>query len=287
MSPVRHWLWMRTSTGSSCTGTDAVDFDADAAHAQGQVRLRIDHRGVGDQIEVAEARRQLDRQLAVDQPFALPAILDQVLDGAHLQAVLPAESRRSGKRAMRAVGVDDLADDGRFLQAGQAGQIDAALGVAGRTRTPPSRRRRPGTWPLPRTRSLGVVAVVDGDLDGAGAVEGGGAGGDAGAGVDVRRERRGVGIEVVAGHGSRCRRSQIAGDMARQTMPQALRIMKLIASGVTFSAGDHQIALVLAVFVIHEDDHPALAQLLQGFFDGAETVRCMVCIMDSSASCRS
>ena len=39
---------------------DAVDLDADAAHAQGQVRLRIDHRGVGDQVELAELRRQLD-----------------------------------------------------------------------------------------------------------------------------------------------------------------------------------------------------------------------------------
>src|SRR5262245_58577072 len=36
--------------------------------------------------------------------------------------------------------------------------------------------------------------------------------------------------------GSRCSRSQICGDMARQTIPQALRIMKLIASGVAFSA---------------------------------------------------
>src|SRR5579864_7059741 len=41
---------------------------------------------------------------------------------------------------------------------------------------------------------------------------------------------------VLAVMGSRCIRSQISGDIARQTMPQALCIMKLIASGVTFSA---------------------------------------------------
>ena len=34
----------------------AVDLDADAAHAQGQVRLRIDDRRVGDQVELAVAR---------------------------------------------------------------------------------------------------------------------------------------------------------------------------------------------------------------------------------------
>ena len=38
-------------------------------------------------------------------------------------------------------------------------------------------------------------------------------------------------------------------------MPQPLRTMKLIASGVTFSAAIDQVALVLAVLVVHQHDH--------------------------------
>jgi hypothetical protein len=33
--------------------------------------------------------------------------------------------------------------------------------------------------------------------------------------------------------------------------------MKLIASGVTWSAAMHQVALVLAVFLVDQDHHPA------------------------------
>ena len=65
----------------------------------------------------------------------------------------------------------------------------------------------------------------------------------------------------------------MAGDMARQTMPQALRIMKLIASGVDLLGGDDQVALVLAVLVVDEDDHAAGPQFGQGLLDGAETCR--------------
>ena len=108
-----------------------LHLDADAAHAQGQVRLRIDHRRVGDQVEVAVRRRQLHDELALDQALALAAVLDEVLDGTHLEAVLAAELAQVRQAGHVAVGGHDLADDGRLLQPGQAGQVDAALGVAG------------------------------------------------------------------------------------------------------------------------------------------------------------
>src|SRR5262245_54455292 len=76
-----------------------VDFNADAAIAQREVRLRIDDRGVRDQVEFAVLGRQLENQLAVNEAFALTAELDQVFDGAHLEAVLPAkraELRQTG-----------------------------------------------------------------------------------------------------------------------------------------------------------------------------------------------
>ena len=63
---------------------------------------------------------------------------------------------------------------------------------------------------------------VDGHLHGTGAVERRDAGGDAGAGVDVGRERRGRGVEIVAGQRVEVQPVADAGDMARQTRPQAL-----------------------------------------------------------------
>src|SRR5258707_1249513 len=102
----------------------AVDLEADAAHAQGQVRLGVHQRSVGDQVESAEPRRLLDDQLAPDEAFALPAKLDEVLDGAHFEAVLLAELAEIGEASHVAVGGHDLDDDGRLLEAGEAGEVD-------------------------------------------------------------------------------------------------------------------------------------------------------------------
>ncbi len=51
--------------------------------------------------------------------------------------------------------------------------------------------------------------------------------------------------------------------MARQIRPRPSLAMKLMASGVTFSAASGQVALVLAVLVIHDHDHAPGAELLQ------------------------
>ena len=52
----------------------AVLFKADAAQAQGEVRLRIAEGGVSHEIKTAETIRELDCELALDQPFALAAM---------------------------------------------------------------------------------------------------------------------------------------------------------------------------------------------------------------------
>jgi hypothetical protein len=43
--------------------------------------------------------------------------------------------------------------------------------------------------------------------------------------------------------------------------------MKLIASGVAICAGNHEIALVLAVLVVDEDEHAPVAGLLDDLLD--------------------
>ena len=46
--------------------------------------------------------------------------------------------------------------------------------------------------------------------------------------------------------------------------------MKLMASGRDLFGGHGEVAFVFAVLVVDEDDHAALADLFDGFFDGSE-----------------
>ncbi len=46
--------------------------------------------------------------------------------------------------------------------------------------------------------------------------------------------------------------------------------MKLMMSGVTFSAATVTIAFVLAIFIIDNDKHPAGLKIFNGFGDGSE-----------------
>ena len=66
-------------------------------------------------------------------------------------------------------------------------------------------------------------------------------------------------------------RSPVIG---RQISPRPCVAMKLMASGVTFSAAIGQVALVLAVLVVDDDDHPAVAEGVDGVLDRGER-RCV------------
>ena len=118
------------------------------------VRLRVYDRRIGDQVEFTEIRRQFHRGFAADQPFALPAIFDEVLDRTHLQMMLIAKNAKVGQTSHVAVGLDDFTNDCGFLEARQPGQIDAALGMAGPNQDAAlAGAQKLGTWPLPRIRS--------------------------------------------------------------------------------------------------------------------------------------
>ena len=52
--------------------------------------------------------------------------------------------------------------------------------------------------------------------------------------------------------------------------PRPWVAMKLMASGVTNSAAMHEVALVLAVLVVDEDDHLAGADVVDGAVDALE-----------------
>src|SRR5205085_12648868 len=86
------------------------------------------------------------------------------------------------------------------LKASQASQVDTALGVTGSDQDAAGAGSQAGDVALAADQVIRAAAIVDGDLNGARAVEGGGASGDAGAGVDVGCERGRGRIDIVAGH---------------------------------------------------------------------------------------
>ena len=61
--------------------------------------------------------------------------------------------------------------------------------------------------------------------------------------------------------------------MGAQTMPQVLRMMKAIFSGVQCDGGDDEVALVLAIVVVGDDDDLAAGEGFDGGGDGMDMVR--------------
>src|SRR5438445_12233599 len=93
--------------------------------------LRIDHRRVRNQVKFAVRGRQIQSYLALDQALALAAILDNVLDRAHLEIVPIAKLPQVRYTSHAPVRIDNLANDRGSLETGQARQIDAPFGVPG------------------------------------------------------------------------------------------------------------------------------------------------------------
>src|SRR5207248_2277126 len=116
----------------------------------------------------------LDDELAVDEPFAQTAELDQVLDGTHLDAMLLAELAQVGQSRHGAVGMDDFAEDGRVLEVSEAGEIDAALGMASADENAAVLGAQAVHMPLAADEVDRRRVVVDGDGNGACAIEGAG-----------------------------------------------------------------------------------------------------------------
>ncbi len=139
-----------------------------------------------------------------------------------------------------------------------------------RTRTPPLRARRGKTWPG-RARSWGDGVGADGDLDGVGAVGCRDAGGDAFAGFDGLGEGGAEAGGVVLGHGTE---AHVVGALfgegeADEAAAEAGH--EVDGFGGAELGGDGEVAFVLAVLVVDEDDHATGLELVEGFGDVDES----------------
>ena len=166
-----------------------------------------------------------------------------------------------------AILVHHLADDARRLEAGEAGEVDGALGLAGAPQHAAAARAQREHVPRP-LQVVGSGAAVDQRLDGGRAVVGGDAGGDAGGGLDRHRERRAVLGAVAAGHR---RQAKALAALARQRQADQAAAMlghEVDRLGRHVVGGQHQVAFVFAVFLVDEDHHAASGQLGDQFGNG-------------------
>ena len=189
-------------------GLAALGRRRDVALDQRDVVLVVDQRAVADHVELAVLGRQVRLGDALDELLGAPAVLDQVGDRDHLQAVALAVRDQVLDPRHRAVVVHDLADHRGRDQARETREVDARLGLPGALEHAAGacleREDVPGLHQV-----VGLRARVDRDLDRVGAVVGGDARRDALAGLDRDRERGLEGRLVLGRHqvAGRARRS--------------------------------------------------------------------------------
>ncbi|ABC89745.1 GTP cyclohydrolase/3,4-dihydroxy-2-butanone 4-phosphate synthase bi-functional protein (ribofalvinbiosynthesis) [Rhizobium etli CFN 42] len=230
-----------------------VDAVADVAEDDGEMLHRVPGQGIGMGLGLAEGRVDVEARAVLDQRFLALAIGDEIGDGDELQPVLLGEFDHLRTAGDCAVVIDQFGDHADRRQAGEAAEIDGGFRMAGAHQHAAFARNQredvAGTDEIGRPdirvgevahrqrpvvgRDAGRRAVLEIDRDG----EGGRVGG-----IVFRHH----GVEVEAfGLFLRHRRADDAGGVAHDEG-------HLFRRGV--HGGDDQVALVLAVIVVHDDD---------------------------------
>ena len=247
---------------------DVLD-TVDVAFHQRDVLLLGEDLAVGDGSKLSELGRKPHRHHALDELLGAPAILDEVGHGDHLQFVALAEAREIGDACHRPVVVHDLADDACRDHAREPGEVDRRLGLARAPEDAASlRAQRKDVARLHEV--VGHRAGVDRDLDRACPVVSRDPGRNAFARLDRDREGGAERRLVVVGHGPQVELVAALGSEAEADEAAAVRGHERDRLGRDELCRDREVALVLAVGVIDDDDEPTGANLLDRLVDRRE-----------------
>ena len=150
-----------------------------------------------------------------------------------------------------------------------------------RSSTPPGRARSGNMWPG-WTRSCGPVAGVDGDADRVRAIGRGDAGGDALAGLDRDRERGAERRWLLGAIICSSSSSQRLGRQRQADQAAAVLGHEVDRVGGDVLGGHAEVALVLPVGRVDDDDHLAGPDVLDRVLDGekGEGRRSWICLAD-------
>ena len=213
---------------------------------------------------------------ALDQRLRLAAEMNQVGDGADFQAVFLPEFDQVGQSGHAAVVFHDFADHRGGREAGQCGQIATGFRVPG-AHQHAARFGRDREYVPGRDYVLRFRPPCHRRLHGAGAVMRRNPRGDPRRRFDRDGKGRAVGGAVLLRHR---RELQLAAAFLGQgETDQAARESghEVDRLGRDEIRGEHEIALVLAVFLIHQDYHFAGFDVGDDFLGAADVgVRLMI-----------
>ncbi len=238
---------------------------ADIALNEGQMLDAIDLALIGHHAPDAAGKAgNLALLDALDQPLGTAAMGDQVRDGAELDVMALGEGDQIRQAGHGAVIVHDLADHAGGGEPGQAGDVHRSLGMAGaHQRAAIARHQR--EYMAGGDDILTPELRIDRNRDGPRAVGGGNAGGDPLARLDRNREgglmpgavglahqRQAEALAAVLRHGEADQPARMLGHEVDRIRGCELR-------------RDHEVALVLAVLVIDQDEDPPCPRFLDNF----------------------
>ena len=224
---------------------------------------------IGDDAERAVLRGHVRFGHAAHGKLAVPDVVaDDVTDGRNVQTVFFRKGFQIVHAGHGTVFLENLAQHRRRTHSGEAGKIGARFGDAHAGEHAPlpraQRKHVPGRDDVVRT---GVFR--HGRADGGGAVRRGNARGHALARLDGHRERR-LTSRAVRRHE---RQIQPVGHVRRkcQTHQSAgVTRHEVHGFGVHLFGGHDQMSAAFAIVVIHHDDHPAVADVVDSLFNGAK-----------------
>ena len=213
----------------------------------------------------------------MDEPFALQAVFDELLDRAHAKAVGLAELFEIVSTCHLSIFAHDLDDQRRRMQPGEARKIKTPFGLSGAHKHAPipSAERVDMSW---ADKIIGASRGVDSKSDGLCAIRGGDSRPHAMFRVPIDRDGHCGATQCGVG-----RRLGVEGKpiavLIGERQAQVARCQP--SHGVDFLGGrvlsrEDQIALVFPVFIINKDNELATADIFKNVRDGAEHARGMV-----------
>ena len=244
----------------------------DVALDERDVVLSRQHLLVRDRLEQPVLGRKADGDDALDELVVLSPVLDQVGDRDHLQPVTLAIADQIGHPRHRAVLVHDLADDSRRGDAGQPREVDGSLGLARALQHASGAcLQREDVARLDEVE--GVRGGVDRDLDRVGAVVCRDAGRDSLPCFDRDGEGRAERRLVLICH---LAQPELRAALRREAQADEASPVgghEVDGCGCDELGRDREVALVLAILVVDDDDEAAGADLLERFVDRGERRR--------------
>src|SRR2546428_780165 len=223
--------------------------------------------GDDDLAHSAKVRWDLGRRDPPPQLFLVNPVFDEIPDRDHLQAVRLGQLGQLRHPRHAAILVEDLADDARRVTAGQPREIDRGFGVA-RTSQDSAAHRSQRQDVTGTGQVVGAHQGVDERADRDGPVVGGRAGGDASTCIYGHRDRRSHGGGVVGNHHRDLELVEALSQEGHANQATAVLRHEVHRFRGHAVGRHHEVTLVLAVLVVHDEEDAPLPDLLDALLDG-------------------